>query len=248
MLREYSSRLSRVQGVARCAVEVEGRVAGLSENLVPAAWLHDIGYAHSVAVTGFHALGGARWLRTNHWPDPVVSPVAYHSGAVVEAEERGLLSELGGFAEPDRVALDLLTWCDLTTSPTGSHIPIDDRIAEILGRYSSQDPVSRAVRRSSTELRDSVNRAERLLADVHVAVGDSASSMRWRMDGCMLSASRSAGLIHSTSLLSLLVRVSPPVNEAVKAIENSWRASPSSYAITVLGSVYRPVTRSISTS
>ncbi|MEU7572881.1 HDIG domain-containing metalloprotein [Micromonospora sp. NPDC049240] len=31
--------------------------------LVEAAWLHDVGYAQEVRVSGLHALDGARWLR-----------------------------------------------------------------------------------------------------------------------------------------------------------------------------------------
>jgi hypothetical protein len=35
-----------------------------SDVLTAAAWLHDVGYAPAIAVTGFHPLDGARWLRS----------------------------------------------------------------------------------------------------------------------------------------------------------------------------------------
>jgi hypothetical protein len=47
-----------------------------------AAWLHDIGYAPDLAVTGLHALDGAGTRATPNTPTPCC--------AVVEADERGL--------------------------------------------------------------------------------------------------------------------------------------------------------------
>ena len=35
----------------------------LTDDLVAAAWLHDIGYAPELVETGFHPLDGARYLR-----------------------------------------------------------------------------------------------------------------------------------------------------------------------------------------
>jgi HD domain len=56
-------RWAHVQGVAtraRNLAPVHGAGADLLE---AAAWLHDIGYAPGLAVTGLHALDGARYLR-----------------------------------------------------------------------------------------------------------------------------------------------------------------------------------------
>jgi hypothetical protein len=44
--------------------------------MVMAAWLHDIGYAPELAVTGFHPLDGARFLRRAGADGQVVSLVA----------------------------------------------------------------------------------------------------------------------------------------------------------------------------
>jgi hypothetical protein len=62
--------------------------------VVAAAWLHDVGYSADIAVTGLHPLDGARFLQDRGCLPLVVSLVAYHTGAEVEAEERGLLEEL----------------------------------------------------------------------------------------------------------------------------------------------------------
>ena len=62
-----------------------------AEDIVAAAWLHDIGYAPDLADTEFHPIDGAAYL-VNHQPqlDNLVGLVAHHTGAGFEAEERGL--------------------------------------------------------------------------------------------------------------------------------------------------------------
>jgi HD superfamily phosphodiesterase len=64
--------------------------------LAAAGWLHDVGYAPAIAVTGFHPLDGARWLRSIGFDERVVGLVAHHSCAYLEADERGLLDVLVG--------------------------------------------------------------------------------------------------------------------------------------------------------
>jgi hypothetical protein len=63
------------------------------------------------------------------------SLVAYHSGACFEAAERGLSRELAELAEPTQELQDVLTLVDMTTSPTGEWVSLDERLREILGRY-----------------------------------------------------------------------------------------------------------------
>lgn len=134
-----------------------------------AAWLHDVGYASDAARTGFHPLDGAKYLDELGWPAEVVALVAHHSGALVEAEERGLRHELERWPVPNWDLLDLVNYCDLTTGPTGARVSVTARLDEILGRYDTGDPVHRAVSRSAPALVDSVRRAEAWLAsaDVH---------------------------------------------------------------------------------
>jgi hypothetical protein len=148
--------------------EVLCRNNDLPDDLAAAAWLHDVGYGKRTAVTGFHPLDGAHFLRRIGASDLVTSLVAYHSGAVFEAEERGLVAELGAFTPPPQDLLDALVLLDMTTSPSGQQVSVDDRLAEILSRYEPSDPVFRAVSRSGSSLRESAARAvARLqLADV----------------------------------------------------------------------------------
>jgi HD superfamily phosphodiesterase len=75
-------RWRHVRSVARRARWV-GKELALSDDLVAAAWLHDIGYAPDLVETGFHPLDGARYLRRAGVDGPVVGLVAYHSCAQI---------------------------------------------------------------------------------------------------------------------------------------------------------------------
>jgi HD superfamily phosphodiesterase len=56
-------RWAHVQGVAAQARGLAPVLGTDADLLEAAAWLHDIGYAPGLAVTGLHALDGARYLR-----------------------------------------------------------------------------------------------------------------------------------------------------------------------------------------
>ena len=67
-------RWAHVQGVAdraRGLAPVLGADADLTE---AAAWLHDIGYAPSLATTGLHQHDGARYLRDAQHAGPSSAP------------------------------------------------------------------------------------------------------------------------------------------------------------------------------
>jgi len=163
-LTDVPRRWDHVRGVAEEAARIAPRIAPAdSEAIVAAAWLHDIGYAPTIAATGFHPVDGAAFARVNGLPELVVSLIAHHTGADAEAAERGLVAALGEFAPPPSDVLDVVTFADLTTSPDGGPVSAEDRVAEILSRYGPQDPVHAAVSRSAPELLASVARVyERL--------------------------------------------------------------------------------------
>ena len=56
-------RWAHTKGVAATARQLTSILSGNAGVLVAAAWLHDIGYSPALAVTGFHPLDGARFLR-----------------------------------------------------------------------------------------------------------------------------------------------------------------------------------------
>ena len=152
-------RWAHVLGVARTASDIAPRLLVRdADAVVAAAWLHDVGYAPSIAMTGFHPVDGARFARSAGMPDLVVSLIAHHSGAIAEAIERGLTPELAEFDRPPREVLDVVTYADMTTAPNGTPIDAELRVSEILSRYSIDDPVHAAVSRSSAELLATVAR------------------------------------------------------------------------------------------
>lgn len=142
------------------AVAAVAQHLGVNSDVVDAAWLHDVGYAPELRLTGFHPVDGAAHLAGLGLDAEVVGLVANHSGAEYEAEERGLAGELAKFTRPDQRSLDALTYADMTVGPDGRRVTVDARIAEILERYSVADPVHRAVSRSANYLRECVARVE----------------------------------------------------------------------------------------
>jgi hypothetical protein len=163
-LSSSAPRWEHVRGVAAAA---ELMTAGLTtieaEAVVAAAWLHDVGYAPSVRSTGFHPLDGAAFVHAEGSPAVVVSLVAYHTGAVFEARERGLSDALAKFPEPPQLLLDVLTCADMTTGPDGSRVRAADRVSEILARYPEDNPVHRAIERSAPILLAAVARVDYLV-------------------------------------------------------------------------------------
>ena len=60
--------------------------------------------------------------------------------------------------------MDALAYADMTTGPTGLGVSVEDRLAEILGRYGPDDPVHRAINRARVDLVTAVRRTEIRLA------------------------------------------------------------------------------------
>jgi hypothetical protein len=154
-------RLAHVAAVASKIEVVAPRLANRYEiELTAAAWLHDIGYAPAIRRTGFHALDGARFLESHGYPRLVCQLVGYHSGAEYEAAVRGLSVELAQLPMPDTCVLDLMTWADMTTSPTGAAVSVTRRVEEILTRYPESDPVHQAITAAEPTLAGAVERVE----------------------------------------------------------------------------------------
>ena len=144
-------RWAHVRGVAALARSL-APVLGTDADLIEAAaWLHDIGYAPSLATTGLHQLDGARYLRdTQHANAMLCRMVAHHSCAIIEASERGLADILNSEFDPaPDVLASVLTCCDMTTSPDGQPVRVERRLAEIHDRYGPGHLVSRSIQRAT---------------------------------------------------------------------------------------------------
>jgi hypothetical protein len=131
--------------------------------LLAAAYAHDIGYAPSVARTGFHPLDGAVFLRSQG-RERLACLVAHHSGARTEAEERRLVEQLDEFPEEESLVADALTYCDLTRAADGSPTTAALRLDDVIARSGENDPVGRAVRRSRDDLLTRVHAVEALVS------------------------------------------------------------------------------------
>jgi hypothetical protein len=147
LLTPLGDRWSHVRQVAEQARCVAAAVPPDDRDLlVAAAYLHDVGYAPELAVTGFHPLDGARWIRDQCQDERLARLVAHHSCATYEAQVRGLLDVLlAEFALEDSTTYDALVFCDMTTGPTGKTVSLEERVRDIYKRYGLDHEVSRAL-------------------------------------------------------------------------------------------------------
>jgi putative nucleotidyltransferase with HDIG domain len=165
LLPQLGNRWLHTQAVAARAREASAAVSEADRDLlVAAAWLHDIGYAPELRETGFHPLDGARHLEALGAPARLVRLVAHHSGAVYEAEQRGLSAELAVYEREDSPVLDALIFADMTTGPAGQSFDFDKRIDEILIRYEPGSEVHNAISKARPYLGAAVERTTRRMA------------------------------------------------------------------------------------
>jgi hypothetical protein len=178
LLRPLGRRLDHVIAVGDLAVEVSPVLPAVDrERLISAAYLHDVGYSPHLASTGFHPLDGARFLRESGHNDLAIL-VAHHSGARREAGLRGLTAHEAEFPFADSLVDKALTYCDLTTSPSGTRVELADRIAEILRRYGADHVVAKSILAGRTEFELAVAEIERLAANAGVVLTGSLGSTR----------------------------------------------------------------------
>jgi hypothetical protein len=154
-----------VQAVAAAARGVAAAVDPDERDLlVAAAWLHDVGYAPSIGLLGFHPVDGARFLDGLGASGRLCALVAHHSCARYEAAERGLSAELAAWELEDSPVMDALCAADMTTGPQGQRFTFAERVAEIFSRYGEGSIVQRSIARARPELAACVERTTRRLS------------------------------------------------------------------------------------
>lgn len=162
-------RWAHTRGVARRAEQIASVFPAAERDvLVVSAWLHDIGYAPAVAVTGMHQLDGARHLVGRGIPFRVCALVAHHAGAAAVADLVGLGDALAVFDDERGPVRDALWYCDMTTDPDGRSLTFDERMAELRGRRSADDPVIRALAVNEPVRAAAVARTEQRLREAGV--------------------------------------------------------------------------------
>jgi hypothetical protein len=147
LLGDDSDRLAHCRYAAGIA-ELTADALGLpeSDELVAAAWLHDIGYAPAIARTGFHPLDGALHLAAEGWPDQTVLLVAHHSYAAILAPYFGVEHQIAVLDHASADAEDILTYADLRSGPTGMGAVPQKRIADKRSRRAGSSIVPQDVR------------------------------------------------------------------------------------------------------
>lgn len=165
LLANLPERWRHTIGVARRAEQVRGTVGSRSdgEDLLIAAWLHDIGYAAALRDTGFHPLDGARHLTANGWPARIAALVAHHSGARFVAEARGLAEHVAEFACEQSPVSDALIYADQTVGPNGVSMNLEQRLTDMLERHGPDSPNAVAHARRAPVLRAAVQRVDQRL-------------------------------------------------------------------------------------
>ncbi|GAA0532604.1 HDIG domain-containing protein [Paractinoplanes ferrugineus] len=160
-------RWSHSQGVGHKAESVAALVGGDGPALVAASWLHDVGYSPDLVVTGMHQLDGARYLRDVARVDDLICRlVAHHSCAFIEARNRGLGDRLADeFAPVEGMLSDAITYADMTTTPDGVPVEVEQRLAEILDRYGPDHLVARSISEAGPLIIGSVQRIKAALAE-----------------------------------------------------------------------------------
>lgn len=161
---ELPRRWAHTWGVARRAQQIAPAFQqDEREVLVAAAWLHDIGYASAVVVTGLHQVDGARHLVGCGVPFRVCALVAHHAGAAAVADLVDLTDALAVFDDEGGPVRDALWYCDMTTGPDGRPVTFGERMAELRRRRSADDPVVRALAVNESERTAAVHRTEQRL-------------------------------------------------------------------------------------
>jgi hypothetical protein len=159
LLLPLGDRWKHVQAVGERARSVAAILDREDRNhLVAAAYLHDIGYAPDLQRTGLHQLDGARYLRSLG-AKRLARLVAHHSEARFEIRLRGFGEELAAYKREESWVSDALTYCDLTTGPTGLPMTFEDRVAEVEQRYGESEVVE-ALRQATPYLLGAIERTE----------------------------------------------------------------------------------------
>lgn len=145
ILGALPERLAHSEAVAARADELAVTVPSASvDAVIAAAWLHDLGYAPTLKVSGFHPLDGAWFLRRAGWPNMVCALVAHHSGSRFLARVQGLELQLAEFDFEESPESDAITVADNTAGPNGTLMTIEQRLRDKARRHGPDSPNARA--------------------------------------------------------------------------------------------------------
>ncbi|SDZ36188.1 HD domain-containing protein [Thermoactinomyces sp. DSM 45892] len=136
--------------------------------LIQTAFLHDIGYSEQLNQYNFHPLDGALFVQKIGISKSVLAAILFHSDAYTSAKHiRPDLFEVYSdnydlLDETDHMFIDLITYCDIHTSPTGIEITLQERVRDVVRRYGEGHPVSDMMLLSQTYYQEVEQRVEKM--------------------------------------------------------------------------------------
>lgn len=170
-LAEYLSpeenRYHHILGVVRNMKETLPKLdlnEEVKKELIQAAFLHDIGYSPKLNKNNFHPFDGAHFAQQAGFPKPVIAAILFHSEAYETVKETrsdlfptySLNHDL--LDEQDRLFIDLVTYCDVQTSPQGEKISLDERVQDVVNRYGKTHPVSQMMIHCKPKYQNTIER------------------------------------------------------------------------------------------
>ncbi len=172
-LSPKSNRYQHILGVVRLMEDLLPSLQipdNWKPHVIQACYLHDIGYSPKLNQYGFHPLDGAIFASKKGFVKPVVSAILFHSCAYeiaqMEKNQKRLSiyqAHLPLLDEHDRLLIDLVTYCDIHTSPTGEKISFQERVKEVIDRYGAHHPVSKMMVQNQKHYEVVVTRVNQLI-------------------------------------------------------------------------------------
>lgn len=172
-LPQHSRRYQHILGVVRQMKELLPQLSIPNDwkpLLIQACYLHDIGYSPKLNQYDYHPLDGAIFAAEQHFPKPVISAILFHScayEALFEEKNPNVQSiyqkHLPLLDKQDHLFIDLVTYCDLHTSPTGETITFQKRLEDIFQRYGMEHPISQVMIKNQKKLNNTIERVRQLI-------------------------------------------------------------------------------------
>lgn len=142
--RDLPNRLAHTLGTVRAARRLLRQHPALGREFLLAVWFHDIGYAKTIASTGFHPLDGATFLHSIGLPKAIVEAVLWHGEAGALAPAR--LRRWYHTPPKSRKRIDAATYCDVTTDSDGRRCTLQERWQGIIIRRGARSVPDRHFR------------------------------------------------------------------------------------------------------
>jgi hypothetical protein len=142
LLGDLGTRLAHVLTAGRIAQAVGARLVDAGKLdpveahlLGVAATVHDIGYSPRIRRTGFHPLDGGLHLAELGWSLRLCGLVANHSCALATAPESVRAELIARFPADPGLLADALAYSDMHSSPSGTVISVEERLADVALRH-----------------------------------------------------------------------------------------------------------------